>query len=212
MAAGGDGYALARDAGRGGRLPRRRAGLAAAVGAARAPATRRRRWTRRAEALALFRGEVLLGAGDWAAPHRTRLEEVRLGLLEDALAARVDLGAGGEVVGELEALVDEHPLREGLWVSLITALYRPGRQADALAAYARVRRLLATTSASSRARRCGPWSSRCCGRAPTLEPPAVRRVRGLPGNLPAAGAPLVGRDDDLAAASALLAESPAGDA
>ena len=58
------------------------------------------------------------------------------------MAARVELGAGGEVVGELEALVERHPLREGLWASLITALYRAGRQADALAAYARVRRLL----------------------------------------------------------------------
>ena len=58
------------------------------------------------------------------------------------MAARVELGAGGELVGELEALVEQHPLREGLWASLITALYRAGRQADALAAYARVRRLL----------------------------------------------------------------------
>ena len=58
------------------------------------------------------------------------------------MAARVDLGAGGELVGELETLVTRHPLRERLWGSLMTALYRGGRQADALAAYARVRRLL----------------------------------------------------------------------
>ena len=56
------------------------------------------------------------------------------------MAARVDLGAGGEVVAELASLVEEHPLREGLWAALMTALYRAGRQADALAAYARVRR------------------------------------------------------------------------
>ena len=65
------------------------------------------------EGLALYRGEVLVDAGDWAAPYRTRLEEVRLGLVEDAMAARVELGAGGEVVGELESLVEQHPLREG---------------------------------------------------------------------------------------------------
>src|SRR3954468_11799665 len=99
---------------------------------------------RATEALALFRGEVLAdaGDGDWARPHRTRLEEVRLGLLEDRLAALVALGSGGDVVGELEVLVAQHPLREGLWSSLVTALYRSGRQADALAAYTRVRELL----------------------------------------------------------------------
>ena len=86
---------------------------------------------------------MLAGAGDWATPHRTRLEEVRLGLVEDAMAARVELGAGGEVVAELESLVEQYPLREGLWAALITALYRAGRQAEALSAYARVRRLLA---------------------------------------------------------------------
>ena len=58
------------------------------------------------------------------------------------MAARVDLGSGGELVGELETLVAQHPLRERLWASLMTALYRSGRQADALAAYARLRRLL----------------------------------------------------------------------
>jgi DNA-binding SARP family transcriptional activator len=98
-----------------------------------------------AEALALFRGDVLVDAGDgpWLQPHRARLEEVRLGLLEDHFAARVELGAGGDVTGQLEALVQLHPLREGLWHSLITALYRNGRQADALAAYGRVRDILA---------------------------------------------------------------------
>ena len=60
---------------------------------------------------------MLVDAGDgpWLQPHRARLEEVRLGLLEDHFAARVELGAGGDVIGELEALVELHPLREGLW-------------------------------------------------------------------------------------------------
>ena len=98
-----------------------------------------------ATALAMFRGEILPAAGDgaWLAPHRARLDEARLRLTEEHLAARVDLGAAGELVGELEALVGDHPLREGLWTLLITALYRAGRQADALAAYRRVRQQLA---------------------------------------------------------------------
>ena len=94
-----------------------------------------------AAALAMFRGEILSGAGEgeWLIPYRARLEEVRLGLIEDQLAARLDLGASRDVIGELEALVNVHPLREGLWALLMVALYRDGRQADALATYKRVR-------------------------------------------------------------------------
>ena len=96
-------------------------------------------------ALALFRGELLPGAGDaaWSHPYRLRLEEVRVGLVEDRLAARADQGSAGELVAELEDLVAAHPLRERLWALLVTDLYRAGRQGDALAACARVRRLLA---------------------------------------------------------------------
>jgi DNA-binding SARP family transcriptional activator len=81
------------------------------------------------EGLALFGAEVLPAAGgsDWVLPHRVRLEETRLRLLEDELAARLALGATGELVGELESLVAVHPLRERLWALLITALYRAGR-------------------------------------------------------------------------------------
>ena len=53
------------------------------------------------------------------------------------------MGEVGEVIGELEAAVAAHPFQEQLWVLLITALYRSGRQADALAAHQRVRALLA---------------------------------------------------------------------
>lgn len=98
-----------------------------------------------AAALAMFHEDLLPDGGDgaWLAPHRSRLEEVRLRLTEDHLAARIALGAAGQVVGELETLVAAEPLREGLWRLLITALYQTGRQADALAAYRRIQRLLA---------------------------------------------------------------------
>ncbi len=149
------------------------------------------------EGLALFRGDVLADAGDWAAPHLTRLAEVRLDLLELALAARVDLGGGGEIVAELAAAVDAHPLREGLWVALITALYRAGRQAESLAAYGRVRKLLDDELGV----RPGPALR-------SLEEEVLRQSPGLlaetgaaitvPGNLPPAAAAGIGRDDDLA--------------
>ncbi len=64
-----------------------------------------------------------------------RLEELRLVALEQRLEADLALGRDAEVVPELEALVREHPLRENLRGLLILALYRAGRQADALAAY-----------------------------------------------------------------------------
>jgi predicted ATPase/DNA-binding SARP family transcriptional activator len=94
-----------------------------------------------ARALARFRGELLAAAGDWAEPHRTRLQELRTALLETRFAARMRLGE--EVIADLEAAVAEHPYQERLWELLIGALYGAGRQADALAAYQRVRTRLA---------------------------------------------------------------------
>ena len=127
-------------------------------------------------ALGLFRGESLFGASDadWLRPHRAQLETLRLRLIEDQLGARLDLGATGDVVGELEELVTAHPLREGLWEMLITALYRAGRQADALAAY-RTRAGAAGRGARDRARAasCSDSSSRCSQQDPDLDAPAA---------------------------------------
>ena len=95
------------------------------------------------EGLRLFRGDIL-DRRTATGPRPTAPVSRRSGWASSrtCMAARVDLGSGGELVGELETLVAQHPLRERLWGSLMTALYRGGRQADALAAYARVRRLL----------------------------------------------------------------------
>ena len=141
-----------------------------------------------AEGLALFRGDVLVdaGDGDWLHAHRARLEEVRLGLVEDQLAARVALGAGGDVIGELEGLVEQYPLREGLWSSLITALYRAGRQADALAAYTRVRDAARRRARRrTRARTCAPSKARSCSRAPHSAARPTGRPRDRLGRQPA---------------------------
>ncbi len=66
-----------------------------------------------------------------------------MALLEIQFAARLRMGHVADAIGELDAAVTAHPYREGLWELLITALYRVGRQADALATYERVRNLLA---------------------------------------------------------------------
>ncbi|WP_432479001.1 BTAD domain-containing putative transcriptional regulator [Nocardioides sp. GXQ0305] len=157
------------------------------------------------EGLALFRGDVLVDAGAWAEVHRARLEEVRLGLLEDLVAARLDLGAGSELIAELESEVTQHPLREGLWASLITALYRAGRQADALAAYARVRRLLVDELGIEPGPELRHLEDQVLQQSVELGEPARRGV-AVPGNLPEETGALVGRVEDLSRLQRLVTE------
>ncbi|MGH3900022.1 MAG: BTAD domain-containing putative transcriptional regulator [Pseudonocardiaceae bacterium] len=96
-------------------------------------------------ALGLWRGAPLadLGSELSAQAEITRLTELRAVAVEDRLEADLALGRHAELCGELSRAVTEQPLRERLWSQLILALYRSGRQADALAAYARLRARLA---------------------------------------------------------------------
>ena len=98
-----------------------------------------------AGALALWRGPALaeFAFDSFASPEAARLDQLRARANEDRLAADLALGRSAEAVAELEMLVAEWPLRERLWELLIVALYRSGRQADALRAYARIRESLA---------------------------------------------------------------------
>ena len=93
------------------------------------------------EALGLWRGPALsdFAYESFAQPEIVRLEELRLHALEDRIDADLACGRDGDLVPELEALVAEHPLRERLRGQLMLALYRAGRQGDALAAYQDVR-------------------------------------------------------------------------
>ncbi len=72
----------------------------------------------------------------------SHLEELRATATEDRIVVELSLGRDAQLIAELETLTALHPLRERLWAHLMTALYRSGRQADALAAYRRVRRVL----------------------------------------------------------------------
>jgi DNA-binding SARP family transcriptional activator len=96
------------------------------------------------EALALWRGTPLaeLGEVPFAPRECLRLEDLRLAALEERVEADLQLGQNARLVPELEGLVREHPLRERLRGQLMLALYRCGRQADALEVYRSGRRLL----------------------------------------------------------------------
>ena len=89
------------------------------------------------EALALWRGAPLaeLDGAPFGAAAGAQLEEQRLGALEDRIDADLALGRHADLIHELDALVVEHPYRERFRAQQMLALYRSGRQADALAAY-----------------------------------------------------------------------------
>ena len=97
------------------------------------------------QALGLWRGEAFVDvAGCPTLDHEaSRLDELRLAVIEYSFVRRLAAGAAGELVSDLSQLVNQYPLREGLWRSLIIAQYRAGQQADALASYERLRANLA---------------------------------------------------------------------
>ena len=96
------------------------------------------------DALTLWRGDPLaeLAFEPFAGAELPRLVELRLAALEERIEADLELGRHGAVVSELEGLVRQHPLRERFREELMLALYRSGRQADALRAYHDARREL----------------------------------------------------------------------
>jgi DNA-binding SARP family transcriptional activator/class 3 adenylate cyclase len=96
------------------------------------------------EALALWRGPVLADLADapFARAEAARLEEARLAATEERVDADLSCGRHAELTAELDALTQSHPLRENLWAQRMLALYRSGRQAEALRAYQDLRLLL----------------------------------------------------------------------
>ncbi|MFG1967577.1 BTAD domain-containing putative transcriptional regulator [Nonomuraea sp. NPDC049028] len=173
------------------------------------------------EALELWRGPAYAdfdGAG-FAFTEAARLEDLRAAAYEDRLAATINLGRHAAAVGELEALVAEQPLRERGWELLVLALYRSGRQADAMAALRTARRRLADELGIDPGPALCDLESAVLAQDPRLDPPPARSAGGAApvvpdnrpatapvGNLPFALTSLLGRTDDIAAVERLLTE------
>jgi hypothetical protein len=119
-----------------------------------------------ASTLALWRGSPFANVGDDGALRleADRLEELHLLALEERTEADLALGAGVELVDELESLVRQHPCRERLWGQLMLALYRAQRQATRWQPTAERGGFWTRNSASSRARSSNGWSRRFSGR------------------------------------------------
>jgi DNA-binding SARP family transcriptional activator len=152
------------------------------------------------QALDLWRGPALADLADYrfAAQAAARLDDLRLAALADRIAADLTLGKGGRLVPELEALCAEHPLHERLAAQLIAALYAAGRQADALAAYERIRRRLADELGVPPS----PELQQAHLAVLQGEPAVQRSARS---NLPAPVTSFVGRERELAQIDELLA-------
>ena len=161
-------------------------------------------------ALDLWRGRPLadFAFDDFAQAEIGRLQELRLVAEEELAEADLALGQHGELIGRLRGLVEEHPLRERLWGQLVVALYRCGRQAEALRALTDVRRRLAEQLGIEP----GPALRRLeedvllqraeLDAAPVT--PARGAVQDVPSNLPLARSSFIGRDSELEEVDKLL--------
>ncbi|NRQ35661.1 AfsR/SARP family transcriptional regulator [Nonomuraea sp. NN258] len=157
-----------------------------------------------ADALALWRGPAFADFADeeYTRSAIVRLGEQRLSALEQHAEARLELGEHGLLAGELGELVAAHPLRERLRAVHMRALYRSGRQSEALASYAELRERLADELGLDPGPDLVALHQAILGQDPALSVPAERPVT----NLPAAVSRLIGRDGAVAELGALLQE------
>ncbi len=164
------------------------------------------------EALALFRGEPLADLADepFASAEIRRLDELRLTAGELAIEADLAAGRHYEVVGDVDALLAENPLRERLHAQRMLALYRCGRQADALEAFRHARQTLVDEIGVEPSPELRRLHDAILRQDPSLDVAPAQAV--LPRELDAAAAPpLVGRDDELSVLRVCWQHAAAGD-
>jgi DNA-binding SARP family transcriptional activator len=162
------------------------------------------------EALALWRGPALADVSSQAL-HRDEvpgLDQLRLQAQEWRIDADLHLGRHADLVPELQSLAAEHPLRERFHSQLMLALYRCGRQGEALSAYQRARAALIEELGAEPGSELRSLHQQILTADPALEPPAraiagTQAPRQLPGPVPQ----FVGRDAELAALTELVQQA-----
>lgn len=159
-------------------------------------------------ALGLWRGTALADvAGEpFAVAEVARLTDLRLHALEERIDADLAMGGHADTVGELQALVAEHPLRERLCGQLMLALYRSGRQAEASDVYQRIQEALVDQLGMAPGPKLQQLLRKILNQDPALEvePKALDAERS---NLPAKLTSFIGRERDLSEIKDLLARS-----
>ena len=158
------------------------------------------------DALALWRGPALGDLADDAAlsGDAQRLEELRLVCLEELIDADLKLGRHAAVAAELEQLVAEHPLRERLRGQLMLALYRSGRQAEALDVYKASRTALVEELGLEPGREIQTLHSQILNQDPVLSAPDRPAPRANVVRLPTPASSFIGRERELADVTALI--------
>ncbi|MCO4274563.1 tetratricopeptide repeat protein [Pseudarthrobacter sp. HLT3-5] len=155
------------------------------------------------QAVELFRGHAFPDLADIELfrPELDELEDRRLDAYQDLAEVELALGRHGRLVGELQTLAAQHPYRERLWASLVLALYRSDRQADALAACRDARQVFREELGIDPGSRLQLLERSVLQQDASLAAPTTnghRRIRQRLDNLPAELTPLVGRDAELA--------------
>jgi predicted ATPase/DNA-binding SARP family transcriptional activator len=160
-----------------------------------------------AEALALWHGPALVdfATEPWAAAEVTRLEELRLAAVEERIDLELDSGRHTDLVDELETLAAANPLRERLHGQLMLALYRSGRQADALAAYRRLQTTLDEQLGLDPSEELRDLEQAVLRQDARLRAPA-RELPNTLTNLPVRVTSFVGRESEREELAMLLAE------
>ena len=160
-------------------------------------------------ALELFRGTPLCDFAyePFAQEEIARLEELHVAALEDRIDADLELGKAEELVPELEALVARHPVRERLRRQLMLALYRSGRQAEALGAYRSARQTLMGELGIEPTRALQELERAILAQDTALDVTAMR-VAARPGRH--AATPILGRDSEIVVLDAGLEDALGG--
>jgi predicted ATPase/DNA-binding SARP family transcriptional activator len=157
-------------------------------------------------ALALWRGAALQGLTGtaWFTAEARRLEALRVDALEEQFEVGLALGDQRELVPALRSAVADNPYRERLWGQLMLALYRSGRQADALETFQEARRVLADELGLEPGPDLRRLQDAILAQDPAIAPVTVDRRRR--GNLPTATTSFVGREEELGQVAGLLKE------